>query len=87
MSAQARPGDQAARRLAVARVRAAGRSRRAGAGAVTELARLLLRDAREAGGAAGCRQGPGVRAMAAVRSELDLARGRLSPRPRAARRA
>ena len=36
------------RRLTVQRVRAAGRSRRAGTGAVTEMARSLLRDAREA---------------------------------------
>jgi hypothetical protein len=49
MSALARQTDQAARRLTAERVRAAGRFRRAEAGSLTEMARSLLRDAREAG--------------------------------------
>ena len=49
MSAATRHSDQAARRLAPASVRAGGRTRRADAGALTEMARALLRDAREAG--------------------------------------
>ncbi len=49
MSAQDRQIDQAAG--ATGRIRAAGRARRAEQGAVTEMARLLLRDAREAAGA------------------------------------
>jgi hypothetical protein len=45
----ARPSDRAALCLAAKRS-AAGRSRRAKDGALTEMARSLLRDAREAGG-------------------------------------
>ena len=41
--------DQLARRRAAERARAVGRARRADAGSVTEIARSLLRDAREAG--------------------------------------
>jgi len=51
MSALAAGKEQAARGRAVQRVREAGRSRRAGAGTVTEMARSLLRDARDAGAA------------------------------------
>jgi hypothetical protein len=49
MSAPARHSDQAVRSLAADRLIAAGRARRAEAGSVTEMARSLLRDAREAG--------------------------------------
>ena len=48
MSALASPQRPAARGRIVQRAREAGRSRRAGAGTVTEMARALLRDAREA---------------------------------------
>jgi len=51
MSAPARQSDHAALRL-TARRSATGRSRRAGDGALTEMARSLLRDAREPHGAA-----------------------------------
>jgi hypothetical protein len=52
MSALARQGDRAAPRL-LARRSAAGRSRRADDGALTEMARSLLRDARESRGVEG----------------------------------
>jgi hypothetical protein len=52
MSALARQSDHAALRLA-ARRSAAGRSRRAHDGALTEMARSLLRDAGESRGAKG----------------------------------
>jgi hypothetical protein len=51
MSAPARPSGHAALRP-TARRSAAGRSRRADDGALTEMARSLLRDARESRGAA-----------------------------------
>jgi hypothetical protein len=89
--------DQATRRLAAQRVRTAARTRRADAGTVTELARVLLRDARAAHPAetrpdeARPRQGAaaprGGRADRAVRRELAGASGRLSSRSLAARRA
>jgi hypothetical protein len=50
MSTMARQRDHAALRLA-ARRSAAGRLRRADDGALTEMARSLLRDARDSGGA------------------------------------
>jgi hypothetical protein len=85
MSSLAREADQARRRLTAQRVRAAGRSRRADAGAVTEMTRLLLRDAREADGAeARCGRGGTARG---VRRELAGANGRFSSRPFAARPA
>jgi hypothetical protein len=80
--------DQAPRRLTAERVRAAGRSRRADAGTLTEMARALLRDAREVGvGEARCDQGAAACAEIAVRDECAAARGRLTPRAFAARRA
>ena len=88
MSSLARHSDQATRRHAAQRVRAAGRSRRADAGAVTEMARSLLRDARAADSAVSqCGRGDTARAERAVRRELAGANGRLSSRPFAARRA
>jgi hypothetical protein len=85
MSSEARHSDQATRRRAAQHVRAAGRSRRADAGAVTEMTRSLLRDAREADSAEACwRQGGTTRAM---RHELAGANGRFSSRPFAAPRA
>jgi len=82
MSALARHGAQVTRRRAPQRVRAAGRSRRADAGAVTEMARALLRDAREAGSAeAWCHRSATTRA---VRRELAGAPQRLSSRQLAA---
>ncbi len=57
MRAVAPHGDLAARRLTAQRVRAARRSRHADAGTLTEMARSLLRGARDAGTAeARCRQ-------------------------------
>ncbi len=47
MSVDRRAGDQAGARLAAERSRVLGRSRRSGEGTVTEMVRLLLRDARE----------------------------------------
>jgi hypothetical protein len=88
MSSLAPNHDHAARRLTAQRVRTAGRSRRADAGTVTEMARLLLRDAREAHTAeARARQGADAGAVRAARRELASASGRLSSRPLAARRA
>jgi hypothetical protein len=88
MSSLTPNNDHAARRLAEQRVRTAARSRRADAGTVTEMARLLLRDAREAHPAeARTRQGPAAGVEYAVRRELAGASGRLSSRPLAARRA
>ncbi len=94
MSAVARHGDQAARRLAVQRVRVAGRARRADQGTVTEMARSLLRDARQADTAearpcqsAAARAQRTARTDRAVRRELAGAPGRLSSRPLAAPRA
>jgi hypothetical protein len=85
MSSLARHSDQGTRRRATQHVRAAGRSRRADAGAVTEMARSLLRDAREADGAeARCRRGGTDRAERAVRRELTSAPRRLSSRQLAA---
>jgi hypothetical protein len=73
MSAPTGLTDQAARHLATDRLRANGRFRRAEAGSLTEMARALLRDAREADGRG-----------AALAQE---AAGRLTPRPFAARPA
>jgi hypothetical protein len=96
MSASVGHSDRAARGLAVARVRAAARSRRAGAGTVTEMARSLLRDARDAGAprvstGQGATAGAGAPAGAGVearpRCAGAAARGRLTPRAFAARRA
>jgi hypothetical protein len=88
MSSLARHSDQVTRRLAVQRVRAAGRSRRADAGTVTEMTRSLLRDAREVDtGEARCRQGGAAWADSVVRRELAGANGRLTSRALAARRA
>jgi hypothetical protein len=85
MSSLVRQSDQATRRRATQRVRAAGRSRRADAGAVTEMTRSLLRDAREADGAeVPCRQDAAIRAERAVRRELAGASRRLSSRQLAA---
>jgi hypothetical protein len=84
MSSLAPYNDQAARSLAAQRLRTAARSRRAHAGTVTEMARLLLRDAREAHPAEDrTRRG----AQRAVRRELAGVSGRLSSRPLEARRA
>jgi hypothetical protein len=47
MSAMARPTERAARCFAAKRLRADGRLRHADAGTVTEMARSLLREARE----------------------------------------
>jgi hypothetical protein len=68
MSALARHQDHAARRLTTQRVRAARRSRRADAGAVTEIARSLLRDAREADERAWARERITPGALAAPRA-------------------
>jgi len=69
MSALAARKEQAARGRAVQRVRDAGRSRRAGAGTVTEMARSLLRDARDAGaGQVGSRQRGAAAAEPVVRA-------------------
>jgi hypothetical protein len=88
MSALTRHEDQAARRLTAQRVRAAGRSRRADAGTVTEIARSLLRDARQADGAeARRRPGPPEWVGIAVRDERAGARKRLTPGAFAAPRA
>jgi hypothetical protein len=88
MSALVGHADQAARRLTAERVLAAGRSRRADAGTLTEMTRALLRDAREVGAAeARCRQGAAACAEIAVRDERTAVRGRLTPRAFAARRA
>ncbi len=88
MSSLTPTNDHVASRLAAQRVRTAARTRRADAGTVTEMARLLLRDAREAHPAEGhTRQGAAVGVEYAVRRELAGASGRLSSRPLAARRA
>jgi hypothetical protein len=89
MSSLTPDNDHATRRQAAQRVRTAARSRRADAGTVTEMARLLLRDAREARPAENLtRQGPAAGAQHAVRRELAGASRRLSSRrPLAARRA
>jgi hypothetical protein len=76
-------------RPAASRVRAAGRSRRAEQGHVTEMARLLIRDARQAGGGhaeAGqiATEHPPIRVR---RRRVASGAGRLTPRPLAARRA
>ncbi len=79
MSSLAPHSDQAARRLPAQRVRAATRARRADAGTVTEMARLLLRDAREAHTAeARPRQCAAARADRAAGRELAGASGRPS---------
>jgi hypothetical protein len=64
--------DHTARRRAAVRARAAGRSRRSDEGSVTEMARALLREAREAGqGSAPARHG--VRPLGApLRPEARL---------------
>ncbi|HEX4436393.1 MAG TPA: hypothetical protein VH061_06305 [Solirubrobacteraceae bacterium] len=74
---------------AVSRVRAAGRSRRAEEGHVTEMARLLIRDAREAGGGqAEAGQTAAERPHIGVRRRRAASgAGRLTSRPLAARRA
>jgi hypothetical protein len=88
MSSLSAQADQARRRITAQRVGAAGRSRRADAGTVTEMARSLLRDAREAGSAeVRCRQTAGVRAERIVRRAPVAAPARLTARPFAARRA
>ena len=69
-------GDQAGVLLAAERLRALGRSRRSGAGSVTEMARSLLRDAHEA-----------ERRTALRRRRAAVATVRVRPRPSAARRA
>jgi hypothetical protein len=59
MSALERHGDQVAMHLTAERVRAAGRSRRADDGSLTEMARSLLREAGESDAArAAERAGP-----------------------------
>jgi hypothetical protein len=92
MSSPAPNHDHTARRLTAQRARTAGRSRRADAGTVTEMARVLLRDAREAHTAearaeARVRHGGDSGAVRAARRELAGASGRLSSRHLAARRA
>jgi hypothetical protein len=88
MSSLAPNNDHAARRLAAQRVRTAARSRRADEGTVTEMARLLLRDAREMHPVEDrARQGAAAGAQRAVRRELTGVSGRLSSLPLAARRA
>jgi hypothetical protein len=85
---RATTSDAAAERSARRRVRSAGRSRRADAGALAEMARLLLRDAREAHASeAQARQGVGASPYRAVRRELAATSGRFSARPLATRRA
>jgi hypothetical protein len=88
MSSLERHSDQATRGRTAQLVRATGRSRRADAGAVTEMARSLLRDAREVDSAeAECRRDGSARAQRAVRRELAGAPRRLSSRQLAARPA
>ena len=100
MSSLARHSDQRTRRPAAQSVRAAARARRADAGTLAEMARLLVRDAREAHAAgaavaAGARAGAGAGALQAASALADRAAvrelggesGRLSARPFAARRA
>jgi hypothetical protein len=82
MSSVGPHSDQATRRRAAQPVRAAGRTRRADAGAVTEMARSLLREAD--GAEARCRRGGTARAEHAVRRELTSAPRRLSSRQLAA---
>jgi hypothetical protein len=85
MSSEERHSDQATRLRAALHVRAAGRARRADAGAVTEMTRSLLRDAREADSAeVRCRRGGTVCPVRAARRELAGANGRFSSRPFAA---
>jgi hypothetical protein len=88
MNSLIRHGDQGAPRLVGQSARATGRSRRADEGAVTEMARSLLRDAREAAGAeAGCGHGGLAWEATVARRELAGSRRRLSSRPFATRRA
>jgi hypothetical protein len=76
-------------RPAASRVRAAGRSRRAEQGHVTEMARLLIRDARETGGdQAEAGRIAVERPLAGIRRRrVASGAGRFTPRPLAARRA
>jgi hypothetical protein len=87
MSALARQNDQAARRLSAKRVRAAGRSRRANEGTVTEMALSLSRDARRvSGGEVECARvaaPEGIR----VRRVRAVEPARVAPAAFAARRA
>ncbi len=76
MSMHAPDSDQAGARLAAERSRALGRSRRSGEGSVTEMARSLLRDAREA-----------ERRTPPRRRRPGAATVRLRPLPISARRA
>jgi hypothetical protein len=71
------------------RVRAAGRSRRAEQGHVTEMARLLIRDARTAGGdqAEAGRIVTERPLLSVRRRRVASGAGRLKSRPLAARRA
>jgi hypothetical protein len=80
MSPLTQHGERVTRRLAAQRVRAAGRSRRADAGTVAEMARSLIRDAHEAGVAAQRREG------GAPRTDRVLQRGQARvPQPASAR--
>jgi len=88
MSVPARQSDQAAGHTV--RLRADGRLRRAEDGTVTELARLLARDARQAAAAeaeSGRRPGSARPAGARVRPGRTGRPLRLTPRPLAAGRA
>jgi|HubBroStandDraft_6_1064221.scaffolds.fasta_scaffold249233_2 hypothetical protein len=88
MSSLMTHSDRGAPPLAAQRLRAAGRSRRADAGALTEMTRALLRDARDdATGGGSPRRGAVASAERAARRELAGTCPRLSPRPFAARRA
>jgi hypothetical protein len=80
MSVRAPDNTQRSPRLAAERHRALGRSRRSSEGSVTEMARLLLRDARE-------RSGPAAAGGEASRRFGAGAGVRLRPRPIATRRA
>jgi hypothetical protein len=87
MSSLMAHSDRGTPPLAGQRLRAAGRSRRADAGALTEMTRALLRDARTVDGGARTRDGAAPRMDRAVRRELAGASGCSSSRPFAARRA
>jgi hypothetical protein len=87
MSSLMTHSDRGAPPLAAQRLRAAGRSRRADAGALTEMTRALLRDARDDATGGSPRRGAVASAERAARRELAGTSPRLSPRPFAARRA
>jgi hypothetical protein len=81
MSSLTGHSDQLTRRLAAQRLLSAERSRRADAGTVTEMARSLLRDARDADTAEGRSRRGGVASPEhAARRELAGARLRVSSR-------